>query len=570
MLDDLRLVVDSLPDAVIVHAAGKVVWANRSADRMFGHGDGEIIGRTVLSLVAPAEQYAIAQRFRELRATGIAGPPRETHLCRHGGTHFLAEVSAVSVNFRGEPAIMTVCRDLTEKQQSLERLRAGMHNLLDGFVVLEALRGPDGAIHDFRVVEANQQAASFAGRPLVGLQITRAWPEQIPALIRSVEDRTPLTIDSAAGDRTYRWHLIPLADGIAVNVRDASAETRAQRQLELSAVILSTMSEGVMMVRRSDSTVVYVNPFMARTFGYEPEELIGRDPRMLRPTDLSPAEVARREAVLSRIRSEPGEVEVEMSGQRKDGTRILLRSRGSVHQHPEHGTVDVFVMEDVTALRAAERDRDEQERAVHRSLAEKDVLLREIHHRVKNNLQVISSLLALKARRTRDPVAHDALRESQARVRAIAILHERLFRNDDLARVDMGEYARSVAGEVLRSFGARDRLDCRVSGPEMELSLDIAVPCGLILNELVTNAVKHAFPDERSGHITVTLAAEEEAVALTVADDGVGDTGPLDKPGSLGVTLVRTLASQLDGEATFTVGEGTTCRVRFPAKTRAA
>jgi len=291
---------------------------------------------------------------------------------------------------------------------------------------------------------------------------------------------------------------------------------------------------------------------------------------MLRPTDLSPAEVARREAVLSRIRSEPGEVEVEMSGQRKDGTRILLRSRGSVHQHPEHGTVDVFVMEDVTALRAAERDRDEQERAVHRSLAEKDVLLREIHHRVKNNLQVISSLLALKARRTRDPVAHDALRESQARVRAIAILHERLFRNDDLARVDMGEYARSVAGEVLRSFGARDRLDCRVSGPEMELSLDIAVPCGLILNELVTNAVKHAFPDERSGHITVTLAAEEEAVALTVADDGVGDTGPLDKPGSLGVTLVRTLASQLDGEATFTVGEGTTCRVRFPAKTRAA
>ena len=201
------------------------------------------------------------------------------------------------------------------------------------------------------------------------------------------------------------------------------------------------------------------------------------------------------------------------------------------------------------------------------SLREKDVMLREIHHRVKNNLAVIASLFHLQSGYTTDEPILRLLKEAQDRVRSMALVHEHLYNSADLGAVNFGEYARSLAEQLFRSYrlpNATVRLALDI-GP-VTLSIDQAVPCGLVLNELISNALKHAFPD-RGGTLTVALETDGGDCILRVADDGVGV--PADhlegKPRSLGLRLIRTLARQLGGTLKFRpVAHGTEVWLSFP------
>ena len=186
------------------------------------------------------------------------------------------------------------------------------------------------------------------------------------------------------------------------------------------------------------------------------------------------------------------------------------------------------------------------------SLDEKDVLLREIHHRVKNNLAVISSLFYLQSTYTDDQVTLKLLQESQDRVRSMALVHELLYGSESLAAVDFSKYASDLCEQLIQTYGhpagrvrlTKDLEPCR-------LDIEQAVPCGLVLNEIMSNAIKHAFPGGREGTIHLTLRRRlDGACLLSVADDGVGIPPGLDlaAPGSLGLRLIRTLARQLDGQ----------------------
>ncbi|MBI5651882.1 MAG: GAF domain-containing protein [Chloroflexi bacterium] len=201
------------------------------------------------------------------------------------------------------------------------------------------------------------------------------------------------------------------------------------------------------------------------------------------------------------------------------------------------------------------------------SLAEKEVLLKEIHHRVKNNLQIISSLLNLQNAQIKDPTAREVLRDSQNRVRSMALVHERLYRAEDLARVDLGEYARGLSANILRSYGATtERIALAANADSVLVGIDIAISCGLILNELIANAVKHAFPGERRGTLRVELRADAASqVRLIVADDGIGFPADLDfrNTTSLGLQLVTTLVNQLNGRIELTREHGTQFTVIF-------
>jgi two-component sensor histidine kinase len=201
------------------------------------------------------------------------------------------------------------------------------------------------------------------------------------------------------------------------------------------------------------------------------------------------------------------------------------------------------------------------------SLQEKEVLLQEIHHRVKNNLQVISSLLNLQANRLEEPRALDALRDSRSRVRSMALVHEKLYQSPDLARIDFADYTRALTRSLFSSYQAHPQgIAVRSQIDDVFLSIDRAIPCGLILSELVSNALKHAFPDGRSGEITIGLHVQEGNKVLTVADNGVGLPAEIDVQhrGSLGLQLVNTLTTQLDGTLTLDREGGTTFKVTFP------
>ncbi|MBP3954858.1 PAS domain S-box protein [Gemmata sp. G18] len=200
------------------------------------------------------------------------------------------------------------------------------------------------------------------------------------------------------------------------------------------------------------------------------------------------------------------------------------------------------------------------------SLREKEVLLKEIHHRVKNNLQIVSALLDLQSRQTTDAAAVEMFRESRGRVRSMALIHERLYRAQDLARVDFAEYTRQLASDLFRTYKVTGavRLELDVDIPS--LTIDIAIPCGLVLNELISNCLKHAFTSTAAGCIRVSLRRDGGANVLTVADDGTGFPAGTDfrNATSFGLQLVNTLVDQLDGESAMTADRGTTFTVRFP------
>jgi two-component sensor histidine kinase len=205
-------------------------------------------------------------------------------------------------------------------------------------------------------------------------------------------------------------------------------------------------------------------------------------------------------------------------------------------------------------------------------LAQLQAMLQEIHHRVKNNLQVISSLINMQVRKLDDGASRDALVECQTRVQAIALIHEKLYQSNDYARVSFSDYARSLAANIFHATGVSpSAVSLELAIDDVALPVHKAIPCGLVLNELITNALKHAFGEGRAGTVRVGLAkADDTRAYLSVDDDGVGLPEGLDvrRTNSLGLQLVAALAQQLDGDLTIGNAEGNqtgaSFRLTFP------
>jgi PAS domain S-box-containing protein len=216
--------------------------------------------------------------------------------------------------------------------------------------------------------------------------------------------------------------------------------------------------------------------------------------------------------------------------------------------------------------------RKRMEKQIREALREKEALLREIHHRVKNNMQIISSLLRLQLRQAADEKTRAMFRESQNRILSMAMIHEKLYQSEGLHRIDLQDYIRDLAGEVLASFGdLADGVTLKTEVDQIALEMDTAIPCGLIIIELLSNALKYAFPPGRGpGEIFIGLSAEDQGCfGLTVRDDGVGLPADLDIPRlpSLGLRLVSDLARyQLNGTMDIAREKGTRVYVKFQGK----
>jgi two-component sensor histidine kinase len=207
-----------------------------------------------------------------------------------------------------------------------------------------------------------------------------------------------------------------------------------------------------------------------------------------------------------------------------------------------------------------------QRKQLEASLREKQILLKEVHHRVKNNLQIITSLLHMQGTQQEAGV-RDLLAESEARVRSIALVHESLYRTETLTSIDVDAYLTALMHALTETYGDHN-IRTEVISHGVQLPLDTATPFGLIVNELVTNAFKHAYPNERAGTITVSLCeVPPDALLLEVKDDGIGVPPEVDycKPTTMGLQLVRNLASQLDDRIEIDRSAGTRIRITFPA-----
>lgn len=312
---------------------------------------------------------------------------------------------------------------------------------------------------------------------------------------------------------------------------------------------------------------LYVSPQIERMLGFTQEEWLS-DPvlwwRQLHPDD---RQRANDEFVRGCLAGGP--FRGEFRALTRDDRTIWIRGEATVIRDEKGRPLYIQgIAYDVTEAKNAEAAVRESTRRLRESLEEKEVLLKEVHHRVKNNLQIISSLLKLQSGSIRDPATIDAFRVSQHRVQSMALVHEKLYGSAELSRIDFAEYARSLTALLSRSYGmeaSNARMQVELEG--VFLGIDVAIPLGLILNELVSNALKYAFPEGGEGTIRIALqnTPEGEAV-LTVADDGIGlpEDFDLGRNGSLGIQLVQNLARQIGSRIEIERDGGTTFRISLP------
>jgi two-component sensor histidine kinase len=214
-------------------------------------------------------------------------------------------------------------------------------------------------------------------------------------------------------------------------------------------------------------------------------------------------------------------------------------------------------------------ERVEVEEHIKASLYEKELLLKEIHHRVKNNLQVISSMLSLQSMKIMDEDLKAMFQESQGRVQTMAIVHEKMYQSPDLSKIGFADYLKDLTNELFSSYGIdTTRIRSNVHVADIKLGVDVAIPCGLIVNELISNSLKHAFPNGEEGEINVDLVQYNgDRFNLVVSDNGVGFPKDIDfkKMESLGLRLVNTLVDQLKGTIELENNEGTKFKIEFSA-----
>lgn len=320
--------------------------------------------------------------------------------------------------------------------------------------------------------------------------------------------------------------------------------------------IISTDEEG---------EILAFNKGAERIFGYSAKDVLGRNLELLLPARY-------REAHLG-----------HMTGFVKSPTPSRpMAQRGAIYglcksgeEFPAQASISKVKDGDRVILTAFLRDiseRVDSERRLRQALQEREVLLGEIHHRVRNNLQVISSLLNLQSRATDDPFVRQAFDESQSRVQSMALIHQQLYEANSFSAVDLSDYVRRLAGHLFRSFGDRTehiQFDIGIEG--VSLPVDRAAPCGLIINELLSNSLKYAFLDQQPGRIYVHAELQpNESILLTIGDDGPGlppDVG-LWNTKTLGLRLVRTLTRQIDGELELGEPPGAEFRIRFAPAVR--
>ena len=192
-------------------------------------------------------------------------------------------------------------------------------------------------------------------------------------------------------------------------------------------------------------------------------------------------------------------------------------------------------------------------------VVEKEVLLKEIHHRVKNNLEMVSSLLKLQSVKTKDEAAKDVMQASQNRVQSMGIIHQKLYQGENLGSIEMLDYFKNLSENIIDAYGANDRVEVSYDMQAIDLDVDTAVPIGLIVNELLTNSLKYAFPEDRNGKIQLSLQElDKNQLQLVVADNGIGQSkGSTPKGTGFGSQLVQLLTSQLQGSMQADYSSGT-------------
>ena len=538
-----------------------------------------LVGTPFTDYIYPDELPKVVG-FYEMRMAGEnINPVYETVIVREDGSPVQVEINAGITTYKGRPADLVIVRDITERK----KMEADLHKSEEELRNLFEL-APDAILTlnlEGTITSCNTAAATMTGYSkdeIVGFHISKLkflQKKDIPLHLQSLsslvlgesvelpeitwihKDGTVHVSEARVQPVKERGKIVRLL----VISRDITEHKKAEEALKESEekyrTLIENLNVGVYRVTPGKGGhFLDVNPAFVQMLGYRDKKEI----LTVKASDIyvNPEDRIRFSEKVSLhgfVRNE------ELTLKKKDGTPIIV-SDTSTAVYNSNGIILYLdgITEDITQRKKAE----EQIKA---SLKEKEVLLREIHHRVKNNMQIISSLLNLQSKCTDDRQLITAFRESQDRIRSMSLIHEKLYQSRDLARIDFDEYTRSLVDSLFHSY----RIDTKKITPIIDvegvsLGVDIAIPCGLIINELVSNSLKHAFPDGK-GEVRIALhPTSENEIELAVIDNGVGIPGDIDfgTTKTLGLSLVSILAEdQLNGKIRIDRVKGTAFYITF-------
>ena len=374
-------------------------------------------------------------------------------------------------------------------------------------------------------------------------------------------------------DGALRWirdRAFPIQDEtgqvyrIAGIAEDIASEREVQQTLKLRKRLINNHN-GIVIIdeQQADHPVIYVNPAFEQITGYAAAEVVGGKHHffhLLQGGESTQTELTR----LQRALQEHRRCTVNLRTRRKDGS--LFWNEVSISPiYDDQGRLSHYV-----AIQKDISERKRNEEQIKASLQEKEILLKEVHHRVKNNLSIVASLLEFQADYLDDPKAIQGLIDSQNRIQSMALVHERLYQSEDLGKINFKDYLQSLLDQLVTSFNLQLRqIQIQFESEEIFLNIETVTPCGIIINELVSNIFKHAFPEQQDAKIWISATQNSlenlDLITLTVQDNGVGLPPDLDihNADSLGLQLVSLLTKQLEGNLKVSCHQETVFELTF-------
>ncbi|MHC1744466.1 MAG: PAS domain S-box protein [Syntrophobacteraceae bacterium] len=564
-------------------ADGTITFFNEYAQAFFGWNTDEILGRHA-SILVP-ETASSGTDLTGLVQDIVDHPERyvnnlNENICRDGRRVWMTWTNRAVRDDHGRVTeILAVGSDITERYHVEEALRRSEERLR--LFVEHAPASLAMFDRQMRYVAFSRRWLSDYGlgeRDLTGLSHYEVFPEisehwkrvHRRGLAGEVVREDDDCFERADGSVQWlRWEVRPWRDlagevaGIVIFTEDVTELKRAQ-ETRLRYNLLASQSRDIfLLVRRDDGRIMEANESAILAYGYTLDELFNMTIQDVRAPEC-------REQLAGQLdEADQRGVLFETVHQRKDGSTfpVEVSARGA-----DVGVTRclVSVVRDITERKRTEVALRESEESLRASLAEKEVLLKEIHHRVKNNMQVISSLVALQANDSQDAGMRAVLQDVTHRVRSMAMVHEKLYQSNDLAQIEFAEYAQGLLNYLWRAHGSETSgIRLALDLEPVYLSVSAAVPCGLILNELVSNALKHAFRGTDGGEVVVSLRGDRSGqVRLSVRDNGTGLPAGLDwkQARSLGLRLVQMLSGQLRAAVEVSVDAGTCFVVSFAGR----
>ncbi|WP_083901131.1 PAS domain S-box protein [Azospirillum sp. B4] len=549
---------------------GRIHSWNQGAVNIEGYQEEEVLGRS-FEIFFTQEDQARGEPAHELALAAANGTyVGEGWRRRKDGSSFWSSIDVTAIRDADGvlKGFVKISKDLTERRRTEERFRQVVESAPNAMVMVNA-RG--------RIEMVNTQAErvfGYARNEMLGQSVEMLVPDRFRhghpekrALFFSDPRSRPMGAGRDLFGRRKDGSEFPVEIGL--NPIEADGETmvlsaivdisdRKRMQERFRQVVESAPNAMVMI--NAQGRIEMVNTQAERLFGYARDEMLGQTVEMLVPDRFRHGHPEKRALFFSDPRSRPMGAGRDLFGRHKDGSEFPVE----IGLNPIETDGETMVLSAIVDI----SDRKQKEARIQAALREKDLLLGEIHHRVKNNLQIVRSFIDLQIYRFQDKGIRDMLIETQNRVHSMSLIHQILYESKNFSEVDLGLFLNVLAPALVATYGLdAERVRLKIDVGEVFLPINAAIPCGLLVNELITNALKHGFPGDRRGEVSVSfsLLAQDQAM-LRVSDDGVGISDDLDiqQTNTMGLSLVTLLSQQLMGRLEIHRRDPTCFTLIFP------